>query len=232
MAARRISFAMEIIQLDEKPCRQGRRRFARLLRGRMFKRGRHLPPAEHLENRDGGSGLHPRMRETIVGRGKIRIVFCCAPPITKPTGIVAGEGFMETIDSQQVGARPTGSGAFRSGRLCMSRSPPIWSWAPAGDRRAHRNDRRGSDPGECGDRRAFAVRAGRRDRPNPAGADDHRNPPHRAVSFHEGALACEQFLIVGLIASIRRMLVITLESSQAQETGNRRWSFRASSIPR
>jgi uncharacterized membrane protein (DUF373 family) len=39
------------------------------------------------------------------------------------------------------------------------------------------------------------------------------------VSFHEGALACEQFLIVGLIASIRRMLVITLESSQAQETG-------------
>lgn len=39
------------------------------------------------------------------------------------------------------------------------------------------------------------------------------------VSFHDGALACEQFLIVGLIASIRRMLVITLESSQAHETG-------------
>jgi len=34
------------------------------------------------------------------------------------------------------------------------------------------------------------------------------------VSFNEGALACEQFLIVGLIASVRRMLVITLESSQ------------------
>lgn len=39
------------------------------------------------------------------------------------------------------------------------------------------------------------------------------------VSFHEGALACEQFLVVGLIASIRRMLVITLESSQAQDSG-------------
>jgi uncharacterized membrane protein (DUF373 family) len=39
------------------------------------------------------------------------------------------------------------------------------------------------------------------------------------VSFTEGALVCEPFLIVGLIASIRRMLVITLESSQAQEPG-------------
>ncbi|MCW2318106.1 uncharacterized membrane protein (DUF373 family) [Rhodoblastus acidophilus] len=39
------------------------------------------------------------------------------------------------------------------------------------------------------------------------------------VSFNEGALVCEPFLIVGLIASIRRVLVITLESSQAQESG-------------
>jgi uncharacterized membrane protein (DUF373 family) len=39
------------------------------------------------------------------------------------------------------------------------------------------------------------------------------------VSFSEGALVCEPFLIVGLIASIRRVLVITLESSQAQEPG-------------
>ncbi|MCW2273757.1 hypothetical protein GJ654_17000 [Rhodoblastus acidophilus] len=39
------------------------------------------------------------------------------------------------------------------------------------------------------------------------------------VSFNEGALVCEPFLIVGLIASIRRVLVITLESSQAQEAG-------------
>jgi uncharacterized membrane protein (DUF373 family) len=39
------------------------------------------------------------------------------------------------------------------------------------------------------------------------------------VSFTEGALVAEPFLIVGLIASIRRMLVITLESSQAQEPG-------------
>jgi branched-chain amino acid transport system ATP-binding protein len=39
------------------------------------------------------------------------------------------------------------------------------------------------------------------------------------VSFNEGALVCEPFLIVGLIASIRRVLVITLESSQVQEPG-------------
>ena len=39
------------------------------------------------------------------------------------------------------------------------------------------------------------------------------------VSFNEGALVCEPFLIVGLIASIRRVLVITLESSQAQVPG-------------
>jgi phosphate starvation-inducible membrane PsiE len=34
------------------------------------------------------------------------------------------------------------------------------------------------------------------------------------VSFREGTLVCEPFLIVGLIASVRRMLAITLESSQ------------------
>jgi uncharacterized membrane protein (DUF373 family) len=42
------------------------------------------------------------------------------------------------------------------------------------------------------------------------------------VSFNEGALVCEPFLVVGLIASIRRVLVITLESSQVQEPG--RWT--------
>ncbi len=39
------------------------------------------------------------------------------------------------------------------------------------------------------------------------------------VSFRSGALVCEPFLIVGLIASIRRVLVITLESSQAKQLG-------------
>ena len=34
------------------------------------------------------------------------------------------------------------------------------------------------------------------------------------VSLQSGALTCEPFLTVGLIASIRRVLVITLESSQ------------------
>jgi phosphate starvation-inducible membrane PsiE len=42
------------------------------------------------------------------------------------------------------------------------------------------------------------------------------------VSFRSGTLVCEPFLIVGLIASIRRVLVITLESSRANEPG--RWS--------
>lgn len=37
------------------------------------------------------------------------------------------------------------------------------------------------------------------------------------VSFRSGTLVCEPFLIVGLIASIRRVLVITLESSQASQ---------------
>ena len=39
------------------------------------------------------------------------------------------------------------------------------------------------------------------------------------VSFRVGTLVCEPFLIVGLIASIRRVLVITLESSQASKPG-------------
>lgn len=39
------------------------------------------------------------------------------------------------------------------------------------------------------------------------------------VSVRSGALTCEPFLIVGLIASIRRVLVITLESSQATQHG-------------
>lgn len=39
------------------------------------------------------------------------------------------------------------------------------------------------------------------------------------VSFRSGTLVCEPFLIVGLIASIRRMLVITLESSQINQPG-------------
>jgi uncharacterized membrane protein (DUF373 family) len=42
------------------------------------------------------------------------------------------------------------------------------------------------------------------------------------VSFRSGVLVCEPFLIVGLIASIRRVLVITLESSQASQPG--KWS--------
>jgi uncharacterized membrane protein (DUF373 family) len=36
------------------------------------------------------------------------------------------------------------------------------------------------------------------------------------VSFRSGTLVAEPFLVVGLIASIRRVLVITLESSQAK----------------
>jgi hypothetical protein len=39
------------------------------------------------------------------------------------------------------------------------------------------------------------------------------------VSVRSGALTCEPFLIVGLIASIRRILVITLETSQATQQG-------------
>jgi phosphate starvation-inducible membrane PsiE len=39
------------------------------------------------------------------------------------------------------------------------------------------------------------------------------------VSFRGGTLVAEPFLVVGLIASIRRVLVITLESSQANPIG-------------
>jgi phosphate starvation-inducible membrane PsiE len=42
------------------------------------------------------------------------------------------------------------------------------------------------------------------------------------VSFRSGTLVSEPFLVVGLIASIRRVLVITLESSQANQHG--KWS--------
>ncbi len=40
------------------------------------------------------------------------------------------------------------------------------------------------------------------------------------VSVRSGVLTCEPFLIVGLIASIRRMLVITLESSHAMQASS------------
>jgi uncharacterized membrane protein (DUF373 family) len=40
------------------------------------------------------------------------------------------------------------------------------------------------------------------------------------VSIRDGALTPEPFLVVGLIASIRRVLVITLGSSQATHPGN------------
>jgi uncharacterized membrane protein (DUF373 family) len=43
------------------------------------------------------------------------------------------------------------------------------------------------------------------------------------VSFRSGTLVCEPFLIVGLIASIRRVLVITLESSQVNQPG--KWTL-------
>ena len=40
------------------------------------------------------------------------------------------------------------------------------------------------------------------------------------VSVRSGALTCEPFLVVGLIACIRRILVITLESSRATSHGD------------
>jgi len=40
------------------------------------------------------------------------------------------------------------------------------------------------------------------------------------ASFRTGTLVCEPFLIVGLIASIRRILIITLQSSQASQPGH------------
>jgi uncharacterized membrane protein (DUF373 family) len=39
------------------------------------------------------------------------------------------------------------------------------------------------------------------------------------VSVEAGMLSCEPFLVVGLIASIRRILVITLESSKVTQQG-------------
>ncbi len=48
------------------------------------------------------------------------------------------------------------------------------------------------------------------------------------ASFRSGALICEPFLIVGLIASIRRMLVITLESSHVGKPGN--WTPESQTI--
>ena len=46
------------------------------------------------------------------------------------------------------------------------------------------------------------------------------------VSFRSGTLVCEPFLVVGLIASIRRVLVIILESSQASQPGKWTPEFR------
>jgi uncharacterized membrane protein (DUF373 family) len=40
------------------------------------------------------------------------------------------------------------------------------------------------------------------------------------VSFRSGKLVCEPFLVVGLIASIRRVLVITLESAEVHQPGS------------
>jgi uncharacterized membrane protein (DUF373 family) len=48
------------------------------------------------------------------------------------------------------------------------------------------------------------------------------------VSFRSGRLVCEPFLIVGLIASIRRVLVITLETTQAQQPG--KWNPNAQAL--
>ncbi len=48
------------------------------------------------------------------------------------------------------------------------------------------------------------------------------------VSFRSGKLVCEPFLIVGLIACIRRVLVITLETTQAHEPG--KWNPDASAL--
>ena len=48
------------------------------------------------------------------------------------------------------------------------------------------------------------------------------------VSFRTGTLVCEPFLIVGLIASIRRILIITLQSSQASQPGH--WSQESQEI--
>jgi len=49
-------------------------------------------------------------------------------------------------------------------------------------------------------------------------------------SFRSGTLVAEPFLVVGLIASIRRVLVITLESSQANQYG--KWTPESQSLLR
>jgi uncharacterized membrane protein (DUF373 family) len=48
------------------------------------------------------------------------------------------------------------------------------------------------------------------------------------VSFRLGTLVAEPFLVVGLIASIRRVLVITLESSQANQHG--KWTMESQQL--
>jgi uncharacterized membrane protein (DUF373 family) len=48
------------------------------------------------------------------------------------------------------------------------------------------------------------------------------------VSFRSGTLVCEPFLIVGLIASIRRVLVITLETAQVHQPG--KWNADAQAL--
>ncbi len=48
------------------------------------------------------------------------------------------------------------------------------------------------------------------------------------ASIRSGTLTPEPFLVVGLIASIRRMLVITLESSQQTHAG--KWSAESESL--
>jgi uncharacterized membrane protein (DUF373 family) len=50
------------------------------------------------------------------------------------------------------------------------------------------------------------------------------------VSFRSGTLVAEPFLVVGLIASIRRVLIITLESSQANQYG--KWTSEAQALLR
>jgi phosphate starvation-inducible membrane PsiE len=48
------------------------------------------------------------------------------------------------------------------------------------------------------------------------------------VSFRSGTLVAEPFLVVGLIASIRRVLVITLESSRANQYG--KWTSESQAL--
>ena len=51
------------------------------------------------------------------------------------------------------------------------------------------------------------------------------------VSFRSGRLVCEPFLIVGLIACIRRMLVITLESTRLTSQASGAPTLRPFSTP-